>query len=76
MTEKLFLFATSHTHFLFNDKFYNQINGLAVGFPLVPNLAKNFMSFYESKWLNEYNLEKTKFFLRYVDGSIVDFEKE
>ena len=25
------------------------------------------MGFYESKWLNEYNLNKPKFYLRYVD---------
>ena len=25
------------------------------------------MGFHESKWLNEYNLNKPKFYLRYVD---------
>ena len=29
--KKLFLFATSQTHFIFNSKFYNQIDGLAMG---------------------------------------------
>ena len=37
--KKLFLFATSHTHFLFNDKFYNQTDGVAMGSPLAPVLA-------------------------------------
>ena len=58
---KLFLFATSHTHFIFNGKFYNQIGGLAMGYPLAPVLANIFMGFSESKWLNEYNLNKPKF---------------
>ena len=34
---------------------------------LAPVLAKIFMGFYESKQLNEYNLNKPKFYLRYVD---------
>ena len=34
------------------------------------------MSFYESKWLNEYNLNKPKFYLKYVDDILAAFEKE
>ena len=45
--KKLFLFATSQTHFIFNSKFYNQIDGVAMGSRLVPALANIFMSFYE-----------------------------
>ena len=33
------------------------------------------MGFYESKWLNEYNLNKPKFYLRYVDDILAAFEK-
>ena len=65
--KKLFLFATSKTHFIFNSKFYNQIDGVAMGSPLAPVLANIFMGFHESKWLNEYNLNKSKFYLRYVE---------
>ena len=43
--KKLFLFATSQTHFIFNDKFYNQIDGVAMGSPLAPVLANIFMGF-------------------------------
>ena len=32
--KKLFLFATSQTHFIFNSKFYNQIDRVANGFSL------------------------------------------
>ena len=35
-----------------------------MGSPLAPVLAKGF---HESKWLNEHNLNKPKFYLRYVD---------
>ena len=34
------------------------------------------MGFYESKWLNEYNLNKPKFFLRYVDDILATFDNE
>ena len=60
----LFLFATSKTHFIFNSKFYNQIDGAAMGSPLAPVLANFFMGFHKSKWLNEYNLNKPKFIFK------------
>ena len=50
--EKLLLFATTETHFIFNGKFYNQIDRVAMGSPLAPVLGKISMGFYESKWLN------------------------
>ena len=50
--KKLFLFATSQAHFIFNSKFYNQTDGVAVSSPLAPILANIFMGFRESKWLN------------------------
>ena len=37
-----------------------------MGSPLAPVLANIFMGFHESKWLNEYNLSKPKFYLKYV----------
>ena len=74
--KKLFLFATSQTHFIFNSKFYNQIDGVAMGSPLAPVLANIFMGFHESKWLNEYNLNKPKFYLRYVDDILAAFDNE
>ena len=74
--KKLFLFATSQTHFIFNSKFYNQVDEVAMGSPLAPVLANIFKCFYASKWLNEYNLNKPKFYLRYVDDILAAFDKE
>ena len=68
--------ATSQTNFLFNDKFYNQIDGAAMGSHLAPVLANIFTTFYESKCLNEYNFKKTKFQLRYFSDILAAFEKE
>ena len=45
-----------------------------MGYPLAPVLANIFMRFYESKWLNEYNLNKLKFYLRY--DILAAFKKE
>ena len=74
--KRLPLFAISQTHFLFNSKFYNQIDGVAMGSPLASVLTNVFIGFYESKCLNEYNLNKPKFNLSYVDGILAASEKE
>ena len=74
--KKLFLFATSKTHFIFNSTFCSQIEGVAIGSPLAPVLANIFMGFHESKWLNEYNLNKPKFYLRHVDDILAAFDNE
>ena len=47
-----------------------------MGSPLAPVLPNILMGFYESKWLNEYNLNKHKLYLRYVDDILAAFEKE
>ena len=74
--KKLFLFATSQTHFIFKSKFYNQIDEVAMGSLLAPVLANIFMGFHESKWLNECNLNKPKFYLRYVDDVLAAFDNK
>ena len=63
-------------HFIFNSKFYNQIGRVAMGSPLVPVLANIVMGFHESKWLNEYNLNIPKFYLKYVDDILAAFDNE
>ena len=55
---KLSLFATSQTHFIFNSKFYNQIDGVAMSSPLALALANIFTDFYESKY-NQYQSIKS-----------------
>ena len=47
-----------------------------MGSPLAPVLANNFLGFYESKWLNEYNLNKPNFYVRYVDYILAAFDNE
>ena len=47
-----------------------------MGSLLAPVLANIFMGFYKSKWLNEYNLNEPKFYLRYVDDILAAFDNE
>ena len=54
--KKLFEFATSGTHILFDGNYYDQIDGVAMGSPLGPVLANRFIGFYEKQWLKEFNL--------------------
>ena len=47
-----------------------------MGCPLAPVLANIFRGVCECKCLNEYNLSKPKFYLRYVDDILAAFEKD
>ena len=47
-----------------------------MGSPLPPFLANIFMGFHKSKWVNEYNLSKPKFYLRYVNDILAAFVNE
>ena len=47
-----------------------------MGSTLAPVLANILMGFQESKWLNECNLNKSKFYLRYVDDILAVFDNE
>ena len=47
-----------------------------MGSSLAPIRANIVMSFHESAWLNEYNLNKPKFYLRYVDDILAAFNNE
>ena len=72
--KKLFLFATSQNHFLFQGQYYDQIDGVAMGSPLGPVLANLFMGVMESRWLNEYSGPSVLFYRRFVDDIFCVFE--
>ena len=46
-----------------------------MGSPLALVLANAFMVF-KSNWLNEYNLNKPRFYLRYVDNILAAFDNK
>ena len=56
---------------------YDQIDGVAMGSPLAPVLANLFMGFYESKWIQNYQLSNSVlFYRRYVDDIFCIFDDE
>ena len=74
--KQLFNFATSDTHFIFNSSFYDQIDGVSMGSPLVPVLANLFMGYHEKKWLQEFDKGKIFMHKRYVDNIFCMFRNE
>ena len=66
---KLFKFATCETHFLFNGKFYDQIDGVAMGSPLAPVLANLFMGHNEKLWLENFQGTPSSYYRRYVNDN-------
>ena len=51
--KRLFSFATAETHFLFKGTFYDQVDGVAMGTPLAPVLAKLFLGHHDKMWLEQ-----------------------
>ena len=47
-----------------------------MGSLLAPVIANIFMGYSKTKWLNEYNLNKSRFYLRYVDDIVAPFSNE
>ena len=68
------LIATRGVEFSFNNQMYKQLDGVAMGSPLVPALANIFVSFHESRLFN--TTAKPGVYLRYVDDSFVIFGSE
>ena len=60
----------------FNNKYYSQIDGIAVGSPLRPTLANIFLCCHESNWLKYYPKDfQSVYYKRYVDDIFVLFNK-
>ena len=47
-----------------------------MGSPLASVIANIFMGLNKSDWLNEHDLNKPKFYLRYVDDILAAFDNE
>ena len=62
--KKLLCFATSG-EFIYRDRLFRQVDGVAMGSPLGPTLANLFLAHYERQWQNHVNAPST--YLRYVD---------
>ena len=69
--EKLLIFATKESHFLFNGKIYDQIDGVSMGSPLAPLLAEIFLQDFEKKHLPSFKQMGILYWKRYVDDTFV-----
>ena len=49
--KQLLTLSVKPSCFLFNDVYYKQVDGVAMGSPLGPTLANLFLVYYEHKWL-------------------------
>ncbi|CAF4731422.1 unnamed protein product, partial [Rotaria sp. Silwood1] len=69
---KLLEFTTTGTHFLFNNKYYEQCDGILMGTPLAAIFAVIFMAHFEEKYLPillNNNDSKLLAWSRYVDDT-------
>ena len=74
--KELGLVATAQTHSLFQGNYYDQIDGVAMGFPLAPVLANLFMGHHEGIWLQQYDGRAVYFYRRNVDDTFCLFNNE
>lgn len=73
--EKLLNMATSDTHFSFNNKYYQQHNGVAMGSPLAPVIADIFMIHLENKLMYKLKKAGVLWYKRYVDDTFLIIDK-
>ena len=66
---ELLVLCTKNVQFVFNGSFYRQVDGVAMGSPLVPILAGIFLSHIENR-LND-TIKDTYFYVKYVDDTFL-----
>ena len=71
--KKLLVFACKESHFLFNGQVFDQVDGVAMGSPLGPVLADNFMSHVETVAFREFTGVLPSVYRRYVDDIFLAF---
>ena len=64
---RLLVVCTKESHFQFNGKFYDQVDGVNMGSPLGPLFANAFMCDFEKKSMTKLKTLGINIWLRYVD---------
>jgi hypothetical protein len=72
--KKLLIICTKQSHFQFEGKFYEQVDGVAMGSPLGPLFANAFMNNFEKIHMNEIKNTGINIWLRYVDDIFATME--
>ena len=68
---KLLIYAAKESHFLFDGKLYQQIDGVSMGSPLAPILAEIFLQDFERKHSSSFENIGILYWKRYVDDTYV-----
>ena len=71
--KKLLNYCLKQNHFAFDDRFYDQIDGVSMGSPLGPTIANIFMSNFEEKVFDSYDGNLPIFYRRYIDDVFAVF---
>ena len=75
--KELLILATKSSCFLFNNTYYCQVDGVAMGSPLGPTLANLFLCHHETTWLEDCPVQfKPVYYRRYVDDVLVLFKSK
>ena len=73
---EMFSLTLKEAIILFDNKYYSQIDGVAMGSPLGRTLANIFLCYYKSNWLEDSPKDfKPVYYKRYVDDIFVLFNK-
>ena len=75
--QKFIHHAVQNSFFIFDSKYYKQIEGMGMGSPLGPSFANVFMCHHESIWIDECPLQfrPVKYF-RYLDDTFLLFRQK
>ncbi|CAF1601783.1 unnamed protein product, partial [Didymodactylos carnosus] len=68
--------ATKDSHFIFNDKIYCQLQGIAMGSPLGPLFADVYINYLETKLKRRLVTNGVLYWKRFVDDSFVIVKKD
>ena len=72
--KQLLELAVKNTFFIFDKKFYSQIEGVGMGLPLGPTFADIFLCHHEEQWLASCPIQfKPARYYRYVDDTFLLF---
>ena len=72
--KELLKFAVYESFFTFDNEYYSQLDGVAMGSPLGPTLANAFLCHFEKQWLSDCPQDFCpNIYRRYVDDIFVTF---
>ena len=72
--KELLKFASYESFFTFDNEYYSQLDGVAMGSPLGPTLANAFLCHFEKQWLSDCPQDFfPNIYRRYVDDIFVTF---